>query len=175
MYYLNYLFILLAWCLFLNDFSYLGIIILASYSLYLFKSFKSINYWRIISITLILSIVFKFILSLSNIPFFFPKMYLFLIVISFNNALNNEMLNNLRRKDIYPTYISTCLLMFLFLLIGIILPDSLYTIFTKTSLYTMICFIFLPYALTMTIQLIKRELKDLHYKILIDNIIENKS
>ena len=175
MYYLNYLFVLLAWCLFLNDLSILGILILAIYSLYLLKYSNYFNIWRVISLTCIWSIIIQFTLSLSNISIFFPKIVLFMCLISFNNALFFEMLNNIKKDDIYLTYITTCLLLFVFLAIGIILPDSLYSIFTKTSLYTMICFIFLPYSLSTTIYLIKKELRDIQLKSLYDSIIENKS
>lgn len=159
MFYLNSMFVLIAWCLFLNNLSFLAISLLAAYSISTLKYFRKENFWRIISLSLIISLICKAILDLSNISLYFPMIKYYMYVVSFNAACNYEMLNDLDNNSIYPSYIINCLLLFVFLAIAIILPDAWYSIFTKTNLYLMISLIFLPNAFLATIILLNREFK----------------
>lgn len=82
----------------------------------------------------------------------------FALFVSINVALSNEMIKR-ATGNLYLIYVVNMLMLLIFLSIAIILPDSWYSIFTKTNIYTLISFIFVPNCITLTIQLLSKEVK----------------
>lgn len=141
----NYWMMILAWCLLLNGYDSLGIILAMFTCLYALIVLREVNYWRVIAVCMIeFSVSLMFLMS-SSIPYYFPKLLTFLTVISLNAAISNEYLTALKRKHLMWFILAIISCMFVLSLLIIILPDELYTMFTKTNLFLMEAYIFLPY------------------------------
>lgn len=145
----NYWLIIVSWCLFLNDLTLLAMLMTLGACAMLVKINREVNYWRICFVSIVTYTTISFFLSMSNIPYFFEKLYLFLAVISLDLALTNERLYLFKSKYLKPFLVFMLVGVSVLSIIVIILPSSLYTLFTKDSLYIMIGLIFLPYLFTL--------------------------
>ena len=153
----NYWLMIVAWCMFLNDMVLLAIALGLLACAMLLCMRRKINYWRMSFLSLMLYCIASFILSFTNIPYYFSKLYLFLAVISLNSAFTFERLYLLKSKYIKPFLVTMFISMAVLSIIAIILPDSLYSLFTKNSLMIMINLIFLPYLIPCAMCLTYRE------------------
>lgn len=152
----NYYLVIIGWCIILNGYDFLALgIIVSACLLLLFKS-RKINYWRAFSIAVLSYSLVSFFLFKSGIPYYFPKLNYFLFVICINNAILNEHILRFKDKILYRIILVSlvCVLVSCFLVR--ILPNDVYTMFTKNNLLTMVSFIFLPYLFSPLICVINR-------------------
>lgn len=141
----NYWLIIVSWCMFLNGYTWLSVllVLLACFMLVAIK--RRLNYWRM-SFTSVLSyVLISFILSRTNIIYFFPKLYFFTAVICLDLALTLERTYLFKAKYLTPFVTIMAISISVLSLIVIFLPEELYSLFSKSSLITMIYVIFLPY------------------------------
>lgn len=155
----NYWLIIVAWCLFLNNLALVAIIVSILTSLMLVFSRGKINYWRMCFVSVLSYGIISILLSLSNIIIFFPKLYVFIASICFNLSITNESLYLFKSKCLKPVLIVMIVGFTIISIVGFILPDGLYTVFTKINLYLMISFIFLPYLIPLVYCVVYKECK----------------
>jgi len=144
---INSYLMMIAWCLLLNGHYYGGILFSVMATVLLWKGRKKINNWRILFTGLLSYCVVRSCLFASDIPYFFPELHGFMILICMNVALLNEYLLLLKVRFIVPFASVTLVLGALLSAIIFILPEDLYSLFGKNNLYLMCSFIFLPYLL----------------------------
>lgn len=154
----NYWLIIIAWCSFLNDLSLLAIILCLGACALLLKINKEVNYWRMSFLSVISYVTISFFLSMSNIPYFFPKLYFFIAIICLDLALTFERLYLLKSKYLYPFLIVMAICVSVLSLVVLLLPNSLYTLFSKNSLFAMLSLIFLPYIVPLAYIIVYRQL-----------------
>lgn len=140
----NYWLLIISWCLFLNDLTSLAIVLCLGGCVILMKINRRINYWRMAFLSIISYVTISFFLSMSNIPYFFPKLYIFLAVTCLDLAFTFERMYLFKSKYLRPFLVFMLLGISVLSLITILLPNSLYTLFTKDSLFIMIGLMFLP-------------------------------
>lgn len=140
----NYWLLIISWCLFLNDLTLLAIVLCLGGCVILMKINRRINYWRMAFLSVISYVTISFFLSMSNIPYFFPKLYIFLAVTCLDLAFTFERMYLFKSKYLRPFLVFMLLGISVLSLITILLPNSLYTLFTKDSLFIMIGLMFLP-------------------------------
>lgn len=157
----NYWLIIVAWCLFINDLSVLAILFSLTASTAMLLIRHKINFWRMSFVCILSYVVVSFILSYTNISYYFDKLYYFVATICLNLALTNERSYLLKSKYLITLANVMAACIFVLSTIVIILPDSLYTLFTKGSLYMMICTIFLPYLIPIVVCLVYRKISPL--------------
>lgn len=155
----NYWLMIVAWCMFLNNNTLMAILLgLGACTVLVFIK-RRINYWRMSFLSVISYVIISLILSITNIPYFFRKLYIFLAVICLNCALTSERLYLFKSKYLKPFLVAMLFCVAVLSIIAIILPNSLYTIFTKSSLLIMIGLIFLPYLLSLSFFVCYKEIK----------------
>lgn len=141
----NYWLIIIAWCMFLNGYNLLantfGIVACAVLPIIN----KRINHWRMYCVGLIIYVTILIFLKNSNVLFFFPKLSVFLAIVSLNASLTSEYQYLLRSRFIIPYLLVMVVSMSVLSIITMVLPNSSYSLFSKRSLYLMECIIFLPY------------------------------
>lgn len=135
---------IIAWCLVLNDYLVLGLVLDVLGSYIMLRS-KRLNYWRLLAFGLLMFNVMEAILQLSNIPYFFYNITYFILLMSLNAAITNEFIYIFKAKALYSTIVMSTLAFIAFLFVLAVLPGNLYSLFSKASLFILICFIFLPY------------------------------
>lgn len=155
----NYWLIIVSWCLFLNDLTLLAILTSFAACALMVLINREINYWRMCFLSVFSYVTVSFFLSMSNIPYFFEKIYLFLAVISIDLALTSERLYLFKSKYLKPFLVCMLISVSVLSIIVVILPNSLYTIFTKDSLFIMIGLMFLPYLITLAICICYKDYK----------------
>lgn len=154
----NYWLIIISWCCFLNNFALLAIIFsLCACALSLVVKWR-INYWRMCFVCVLSYLLIYAVLIDSTIPFFFPKLFIFLAIICLNLAITNERLYLMKSKYLSFFCVFMALSIFILLIIAIALPNNLYSIFTKKNLYTLICLVFLPYLVPLSICLLYKKI-----------------
>lgn len=153
----NYWLIIIAWCMFLNDLTLLAIIcgLLACGMLVYIN--RRVNYWRMAFATILSYVAISLFLLRFNISYFFPRIHIFLAVISLDLSLTNERLYLFKSKYLKPFLAIMLISLSVLSIIVLVLPNDLYTLFTKPSLYAMICLIFLPYLVPMSICICRKE------------------
>ena len=151
----NYWLMMISWCLFLNNKETLAIIIAMMACVYLLLVKSEVNYLSIILIGLLMFVANCSILFISYIPYYFPKLHLLLMVVCFNTAIAYQHLNMYKNKFILPILSLISIGMFILSGLIVILPDYLYTIFSKRNLFIMEAFIFLPYLIPLVCIAIK--------------------
>ncbi len=154
----NYWLIIIAWCMFLNDLITLSIVcgLLACGMLVYIN--RRVNYWRMSFVTILAYVTVSFFLLRFNISYFFPKIHLFLAVISLDLSLTNERLYLFKSKYLKPFLAIMLISLSVLSIIVLVLPNDLYSLFTKPSLFAMICLIFLPYLVPLTICICRKEM-----------------
>lgn len=140
----NYMLMIIAWFLVLDDYLVLGLLLGVLGSYIMLRSWK-LNYWRLLAFGLLMFNCLEAILQLSNIPYFFPNITYFILLMSLNAAITNEFIYIFKAKALYSVALMSTLALIAFLIILAVLPGDLYTLFSKASLFVLICFIFLPY------------------------------
>ena len=154
----NYWLIIIAWCMFLNDLTLLAILcgLLACGMLVYIN--RRVNYWRMAFVTILSYVTISLFLLRFNISYFFPKIHVFLAVISLDLSLTNERLYLFKSKYLKPFLAIMLMSLSVLSIIVLVLPNDLYTLFTKPRLFAMICLIFLPYLVPMMICICSKEL-----------------
>ena len=145
----NYWLITIAWCMFLNDLIGLAMLCGLAGCMMMICINRRINYWRTAFIAVLSYFAISLFLPRTNIAYFFPDIVLFLAVISLDLSLTNERLYLFKSKYLKPFLVTMLISLSVLSIVAIILPNSLYTVFTKSSLYIMICLIFLPYLIPL--------------------------
>lgn len=145
----NYWMIIIAWCLLLNGLGSLGIVLALLACVYALIVKSEVNYWRVTAICMMQYSVSLMLLLPSSIPYYFPKLHIFLTVICLNASISNEYLFSLKKNQFVRFILVTILSMFVLSLLIVILPDELYTLFTKRNLFLMEAYIFLPYLIPL--------------------------
>lgn len=153
----NYILTIIAWCLIISDYLVLGLLLSVLGSYIMIRS-RKLNYWRLLAFGLLMFNVMEAILQLSNIPYFFPNITCFILLMSLNAAITNEYIYIFKAKVLYPIALMSSLAFIAFLLILAVLPGELYTLFSKASLFIMICFIFLPYIVPVYVCIFSKSL-----------------
>ena len=156
----NYWLIIIAWCMFLNDLTLLATLVGLGGIVLLMMINRRINYWRLSFLSVILYVTISVFLSMSNIPYFFPKLYVFLAVICLDAAFTFERLYLFKNKYIKPFLVTMLMSLSVLSIIAFALPSDLYTLFTKTSLYIMILIIFLPYLASLSLCFVYKNVKN---------------
>ena len=141
----NYWLIIIAWCMFLNRLTLLAILFGLGACVLLMLINRKINYWRMCFVSILSYVTIYLLLIRSNIPYFFSNLYIFLAVICLNLSFTNECLYLFKSKYLKPFLFTMIFSLSVLSIIAFLLPNSLYTLFSKQSLYVMICLIFLPY------------------------------
>ena len=147
----NYWLIGIAWCMFLNDLTLLAVILGLLGMCVLLSIDRGINYWRMSFMSVISYVIISFILSYTNIYYYFENIYIFLAVICLDLSFTFERLYLLKSKCLKPFLAILAFSLSVLSLIALVLPNSLYTLFTKKSLYVMINIIFLPYLVPLVL------------------------
>ncbi len=147
----NYWLIIMAWCLYLNGHGIIAAIstLLACGLLFIVRS--EADYWRVSAVSLAVYALSLIVLMNTNIPYFFPDLKYFLLLMSLDCGLANEYLYVLKRRFILPVLITIILYVCGLLVVVGLLPDESYTLFTKGNIILMAMFIFLPYMITMSL------------------------
>jgi len=145
----NYWLMIVAWCMFLNNLTILAVVLCLLGSILIILTNVRINYWRVAFVSVISYTIISLILSMSNICLFFPKLYVFIAAISLNLSLVNDRLYLIKSKYLKPFLVVMTMGYIVLSLVAVILPNDLYSIFTKSSLYIMISIIFLPYLIPL--------------------------
>ena len=147
----NYWLIIISWCMFLNDLTLLANIIVILACAMLLSIKRRINFWRMSFVSILAYVAISLFLFRSNISYYFPKLFTYLALISLNLSLTNERLYIFKSKGLVPFLMAIVLSMSVLSIVAILLPNNLYTIFTKSSLEKMIFLIFLPYLIPLII------------------------
>lgn len=144
---------IIAWCLLLNGYSILGILISVVASIYLVNNTKYIKRIRLLSMS------FAFIL-INSILFYLTAAYafeyfpFFCLSVSLNVALLNERLYKERLSSIEPIAIIMVLSLIIFMSITAILPNSIIFYTAKNNMYSLIVLIFIPYTSEIIISML---------------------
>ena len=141
----NYWLMIVAWCMFLNDYVLFAIIFSLAACVVLSTLNKRINHLRMCLVGLIAYVTISIFLKDSNVSYFFPKLSPFVACICLNCSLTFEHLYLLKSKYVLPYLLVMIISVSVLSIITMILPNSSYSIFTKKSLYLMESLIFQPY------------------------------
>ena len=141
----NYWLAILAWCLFLNDYTFLSEVVLILSCLMLLLRKNRHNYSRIIICSIVTYIVLKTILSLTGIPYFFPKMSIYLFLVSVHSWMMYEYLGRLNDHFILPVIVIIMFNLLFTISLIVIIPSEFYSLIGKINLSIITGFIFLPY------------------------------
>ena len=156
----NYWLIIIAWCMFLNDLTLLATLLGLGGIALLMTINRRINYWRLSFLSVILYVTISTFLSMSNIPYFFEKLYIFLAVICLDAAFTFERLYLFKNKYIVPFLVIMLISLCVLSIVAFALPSDLYTLFTKTSLYILILIIFLPHMTALSVCFVYKYVKN---------------
>lgn len=160
----NYLLMCASWCLYLNHYYVGGIIVSAISCLLLVVKIRKINFIRLAFVFFIAYGGLSFLYRLSTLSNFYSIFDEFSLLVAINISLTNEMIKK-ATGSLNLIYIVNILALTTLLVIAIILPDSWYTIFTKTNIYTLISFIFLPNCITLSLSLLRKEVHFSYIKV----------
>ena len=155
----NYWLMIISWCLFLNGKENLALILGGLACIYILINRKDISAYRVVLLGLVMFILSCITLLSSNIPYFFPKLHILLMIVSINTAIANEYISSYKNSFILPVLFISLVSILISLLLVMILPDILYSLFTKRSLLIMVSFIFLPYTIPLAYAAIKNAFK----------------
>lgn len=153
----NYWLMIVAWCMFINGYNLLAVLFALCASITLLSLKRRINYWRLISLSIITFNIITFILSKTNILFYFDNLLSLLFMVCINAFITNEYLYLFKVNYLYSYLLFMAVGMIIFIVVVILLPKNLYTLFTKGSLYIMVCLIFMPYLIPMMCCLINKK------------------
>ena len=155
----NYWLAILAWCLFLNDYVFLSEVVLILGCLMLLLGKKGHNYLGIIVCAIITYIILYTILSLTRIPYFFPNLSIYLVIVSIHCFMMSDYFSRLNDHFILPVIVIILLNIIFTATLIIIIPDQFYSLIGKINLLILTCFIFLPYLSPLIMCFVSRKHK----------------
>ena len=141
----SYWLVIFAWCLFLNGYAFLAEVVLIISSLSLFLGKAKRNLLRIMINSFLTYIIIRTILSLTVIPYLFPKMSIYLLLVSVQSSMMYEYYGKLDDSFILPVIVIIMLNIIFTTILIVIIPGEFYTIIGKINLLIITGFIFLPY------------------------------
>ena len=147
---------MIAWALFLNDYVCIAMTIAIINTFYFFYNCSEVNYIRITTIAIGFYCSFLVLYYSYNIPYFFPKLSNFMSVVCLNCALSNEYLKKCSSHTILPMLLIAASGFSVLSFLIVLIPDSLYTLFSKKSLFYMALFIFLPYLILLAYNMLRK-------------------
>lgn len=143
-----------AWCLMLNGYSTISLLVLAFLVTYMIFEVEKKNIWRVISITII-SFILSYLLANVTIMNYLDNIVLFILFNSLNIGLLFEAVNHCERKALYVDLGITTLVFILFITIATIMPSEYAMGGARANLYGLILLIFIPYSSILSIVVIK--------------------
>lgn len=155
---LNFLLLCVSWCLYLNNFIFVGLFILVICSLVTVIKLNGFNYLRSIVVFLFSFFSFYLVFKLTTLSSMYSLFSEFSLFVSINISLNNEIIKKATGNLNLLLYTNMIILLFL-MCVAIVLPDNWYSIFTKTNIYALICFMFVPSCLIILLNSIEKEVK----------------
>ncbi len=141
----NYWMMMVAWIVAINGYEVIGMLLGLAASVMLMRVGKKLNLWRLLAVCLLCYSTSLLFLLMSSIPYYFPKLYIFMTGVSLNMAVTSEYLCYLKKRFIIPILLFNAIGMLISFLLIKIVPDADYSLFTKGNLYLMSSLIFLPY------------------------------
>ena len=145
----NYWLVMAAWCMFLNDYIVLALLLCLSASVVLTTIKMRIDYIRVGLISIASYLFISIFLCNTNIVYYFGDIVFFLATLSVNFALANEYIYIYKVGFLKSITLYMTLALSVLSVIALILPNSQYTMFGKNNLYIVICLIFLPYLIPL--------------------------
>lgn len=155
----NYWLMLLAWIMILSGYDTLACLISLFATVLLLIQKIAVNKWRLVAIFFVTYSAVRVFLTSSNIPYFFSNITIFLAFVSLNVAIYNESLTYTKIRFLEYNLFIEAICLIIMSLILFILPESSYTLFSKASLFLMICLIFLPYFVTALVSVFERKIE----------------
>ena len=155
-YIINCWLMIASWCLFLNGLQLPACLLGLICSCYLLMSKSEVDIWRTAAVTLGMFILALTVLLSCNITYFFPKLTFFIPIVCLNAAIANEYLYMLNKRFVLLITIFAIISISVLSIIIVIVPDELYSLFTKRNLFMMAFLIFLPYLLPMLLSYVFR-------------------
>ncbi len=153
---LNYILVGFAWNLYLNDAVLFSAVMLCiSIGLMLYK-IRKYNVLRIACVFVASLICLIGLYSLTTLNLYYRMFEEFAVLVSLNISLSNEMIKK-TSDSLSLVHSVFSLVMLMFFMVSVILPDEWYTIFTKTNIYALITFIFIPYEACLTLSIFTKE------------------
>lgn len=147
---------IVSWCLLLNNYSILAVVVSVLASLYLCLIVNNKNYWRILSISLI-CFATMYLLAMVTIIHTFKLFSLFAVTLSINVGLLNERLYKERLINVYHVFVIMMILFLFFGLVALLLPYNYVLAKSKESLYALVIMIFIPYTFEVLVAFIRKE------------------
>jgi len=154
---LNYLLVVLSWSLYLNHHFVSSIMLLLVACVYLLKERNRFNIVSIMVCFLVSFLALDGLYSITSINNYYLNFEYFALVLSMNFAMSNEIVKVLKKDNLYLTAKVILLLKLIFDTVLIVLPNEWYTMFTKTNIFVLIAFIFLPTVISVLIRILIKE------------------
>lgn len=149
---------MIAWCLFLNGYSLLGVSAALIASIYCIVYISNKNGWRILALSLITFALSYYVLKNCYL-FLFDFSTFFVASVTLNVCLLNERLCKERLSTLYISFIICFVCFFIFSLIALIVPVNNFIPFLKSDMYSLIMLVFIPYTSEMMIHLFYKEIR----------------
>ena len=156
---INFILIILSWALFIDHHTLAAFFLLFLTDIYLYLKTRDINIFRTIIIYLLSFSSLYLFFKMSNLISFYPLFDTFIFILAINLSLSIEALLKTKIESIYQFYLIAMSLFVAFMALTIVIPDYLYSLFSKLNIYSLIVLIFLPYCIEMTIILLYKEEK----------------
>ena len=156
---INYWLIIIAWSLYLNSFKIMAAVVALIATLVLLYKKSEVNYWRAMAIGLLEYIIVIERLFNSNIPYFYPSLNIFLCLICLNSVVTFEHILSVKSRYLFKMALITLICIFILSSLILFMPNDLYTLFTKESLFMMEAFIFLPYLIPMELSILFQHIR----------------
>lgn len=163
--------VIIAWCLLLNNYSILSLVVGTLASLYVYSNIMYKNYWRITAVFLVVFSLSELLANLIIIHLF-DYFTFFCVITSLNVALLNERLFKERLATLYPIFLVMFISLIIFMLVASLLPANKVLANAKADLYGLIVLIFIPYTSEILVSLL---IKEFRIKKLIDKHKSSKS
>ena len=161
----NYWLMIIAWTLILSDYIVLGCLLSLFATAFVIASKRISNYWRLIALALSVFIVSALILQNGNIPYYYAGIIPFIFFVLINAMATNEFIYIFKAKSLYSVLFISLLGFLVFLAVLIIVPNDAYSLIGKVNLFTIICFIFLPYIIPLLACILTKSIKNNKVKI----------
>jgi hypothetical protein len=136
---------MIAWSLFLNGCVVVSIALVLCADLILALIKGEVDHWRVSALTIGSYAVMSGLLFMSNIPYYFPNLHIFLAASILNGALIGEYCYLYKRGLAALLSSATGVFMIMLALIIKVFAGEDHTIFSLNSLYLMDLLIFLPH------------------------------
>ena len=154
--------LLASWSLYLNGALILAVFAALLGSLILLYSESEVAYLRITALCTGAYLFTLIVLYAGHIPYFFPDLRIFMIFVIFDAGIVNEALSDINSPTLAKAMAVMSGIFAVLCLIIMALPQDDYSIFGKSSLFVMGCFIFLPFLLPLMAHWAIRTIRSLH-------------